>query len=619
MSQNNKDKQKNFSRRDFVKGAGAGAAAMLGSSAVPSANAQSGNIPEAYNHPGNWDLEADIVIIGSGPTGLVAANRALDAGRSVIIVDANYDVGGHGLMNGGQIHLGGGTAMQKKYGVEDSPDTLFKDLTDWSVLETNGMPDYRYNDRGVQRALADNEAATFDYLVENGVEFVDMKPATAGGHAVGISAPRGHYAIWTKGQSAESPRGGGGTAIYRALELSARSKGARILLNYHMDVIYREQPNKGRVLGVMANYTPRYLPGETTPMKSFHSKGNIDMTQAKVTVKAKRSIVIGTGGSTGNLNFRRIFDPRMTEEYQLAGSPFSDQDASGEMAAMSIGASLWGTANQSMERNGYFRKRPVIGCQYTYIEWTPNSILFPFVRATGLKVRSFQNLVIVNQMGKRFYNELGVNWPYGTHHGDLDPYVQGDWRNVMRRPIKPDNWLDAALAPNEGSQPPDYGAGPVWSIFDSEAVKREKWDPSPPSIDPLYFFSDDTLEGLARKIKKNPYQKVNMPPDNLAATIKRYNEIVDFGYDPDFERPNPRYKLDSPPYYAAWTTPVIHDTYAGLRINMKCQVMDMNGEVIQGLYCGGESAGGCSQHGQGRCVTQGFIIGPNAAKESSWG
>jgi hypothetical protein len=154
MSQNNKDKQKNFSRRDFVKGAGAGAAAMLGSSAVPSANAQSGNIPEAYNHPGNWDLEADIVIIGSGPTGLVAANRALDAGRSVIIVDANYDVGGHGLMNGGQIHLGGGTAMQKKYGVEDSPDTLFKDLTDWSVLETNGMPDYRYNMQWVSQRRA---------------------------------------------------------------------------------------------------------------------------------------------------------------------------------------------------------------------------------------------------------------------------------------------------------------------------------------------------------------------------------------------------------------------------------------------------------------------------------
>ena len=51
---------------------------------------------------------------------------------------------------------------------------------------------------------------------------------------------------------------------------------------------------------------------------------------------------------------------------------------------------------------------------------------------------------------------------------------------------------------------------------------------------------------------------------------------------------------------------------------MKCQVMDFNGEVIAGLYCGGESAGGCSQHGTGRCTTQGYIAGKVAASEPSW-
>ena len=43
------------------------------------------------------------------------------------------------------------------------------------------MPDYRYNDRGVQRALADNEAATYEFLVANGVEFVDQSPDNSGG------------------------------------------------------------------------------------------------------------------------------------------------------------------------------------------------------------------------------------------------------------------------------------------------------------------------------------------------------------------------------------------------------------------------------------------------------
>ncbi len=53
--------------------------------------------------------------------------------------------------------------------------------------------------------------------------------------------------------------------------------------------------------------------------------------------------------------------------------------------------------------------------------------------------------------------------------------------------------------------------------------------------------------------------------------------MVEFGYDPDFEKPSPMYKIQNPPFYAAWATPVVHDTYAGLRINGKCQVMGWNG------------------------------------------
>jgi tRNA U34 5-carboxymethylaminomethyl modifying enzyme MnmG/GidA len=44
-------------------------------------------------------------------------------------------------------------------------------------------------------------------------------------------------------------------------------------------------------------------------------------------------------------------------------------------------------------------------------------------------------------------------------------------------------------------------------------------------------------------------------------------------------------------------------------------VLDMKGRVIPGLYCAGESAGGFNQHGMGRCATQGYISGINAAAE----
>ena len=45
-------------------------------------------------------------------------------------------------------------------------------------------------------------------------------------------------------------------------------------------------------------------------------------------------------------------------------------------------------------------------------------------------------------------------------------------------------------------------------------------------------------------------------------------------------------------------------------------VIDMKGEVIPGLYCGGESAGGFSMHGLPRAVCQGFIAGRNAVTEN---
>ena len=76
----------------------------------------------------------------------------------------------------------------------------------------------------------------------------------------------------------------------------------------------------------------------------------VDNNGTKLNIRARKAVIIGTGGSTGNVNFRRMFDPRLTEEYcGLAGMPWSDQDASGELAAMAVGASLWGLYNQTGE------------------------------------------------------------------------------------------------------------------------------------------------------------------------------------------------------------------------------------------------------------------------------
>jgi hypothetical protein len=183
------------------------------------------------------------------------------------------------------------------------------------------------------------------------------------------------------------------------------------------------------------------------------------------------------------------------------------------------------------------------------------------------------------------------------------------YRNATNIAYEPNNWLNAALA---GVGETRNGGGPIWAIFDADAVDRERWDPHPPSVDPDgFFFRAETLEELAAAIRM-PHQRMPMPPAGLRATVARYNTFVDSGIDTDFAKPAPRYRITTPPFYAAWATPVMHDSRAGLRIDAHCRVIDLGGRVIPGLYCGGESAGGFSQHGLARALCQGLIAGRHA-------
>jgi succinate dehydrogenase/fumarate reductase flavoprotein subunit len=568
--------------------------------------------------PASWDLEADVVIIGSGAAGLPAAIKAADGGASVIVVETNYDIGGHAIISGGNTPLGGGTSAQRKYGIEDSPDLVFRDLTDWSIVQPNGWPDYRYNDRAVMRAFADHCAPTYEFLVANGADFKDIPPDNQGGHNLGNSAPRENHAVWTKGAGLESPNNRAGTGLIRPLENSARAKGVKFLLNYKMTSLIRKGQNTGRVLGITAQHTPRVLPGQNTPLKSFRSEGNIDNTKPTMSIRAKQAVIIATGGMTSNLNFRRMFDPRLTEMLTVAGEPYTFQDASGELAAMAIGASLWGFANQTLENGDNIRTQRVLATKWNYMTWELEFPLFPLVRATGLAAKDWHDLILVNQVGKRFYDETKGDYPHGNVYKDFNPYTPNDYRNNEKIDYHPSkyNFFNAAVAMNEYSEPPDYSAGPIWAIFDADAVERNKWKVTPPYVDlDGYFFSANTLPDLAAAIK-NEYQAKPMKGETLLATVERYNSFVDAGKDADFGKPTPKYKIQRAPFYAAWATPNVHDTRSGLRINAKCQVLDMNGQVIPGLYCGGESAGGFNQHGLGRCTTQGYIAGINAAAET---
>ena len=196
----------------------------------------------------------------------------------------------------------------------------------------------------------------------------------------------------------------------RPLEAAARRAGVRILLEHRMTAIHRESPAAGRVLGI----------GVTTTVP------------ANARFRARKAVIVATGGSTGNLEFRRMFDPRLTEEYcGLAGMPWSDQDASGELAAMAVGASLWGLTNQSLEFGWPVTKPGLIGCQYNYVnlQWMPGSPVFHKARASGLRVKDWQNVILVNMLGRRFYDETGLHFT-ANNYGSVDPYEPLSYRNA---------------------------------------------------------------------------------------------------------------------------------------------------------------------------------------------
>ncbi len=360
------------SRRSFLKTtvAKGGAGIAIAAAGLQPKEAEAADI--------KWDRSADVVVVGAGVSGLACACAARDAGASVIVIEENFDIGGRGIMSGGSIQLGGGHSLQKKYGTVDSADMIFADWT------RHDHPSSRYSNRDIVRKFADENAATFEFLLAHGVQFTGREES--GGGAT-TNAGRTYQTVeWHIPSQLIAPhRGRNGSGLVRRLEESARKAGVQILLKHSMTRIIREKPQSGRVLGITARVNGK-----------------------DINVQGKKGVYVGTGGNPGNVNFRRTFNPRLTEEYQQACAPYARQSGDAEVMSMDIGASLWTTALQTSEGGAAITRTSHIGCQWGYgqVVIETDSPIFHLARATGLTVASWQDVILVNQTGKRFWNEL---------------------------------------------------------------------------------------------------------------------------------------------------------------------------------------------------------------------
>ncbi|HAX71947.1 MAG TPA: flavocytochrome c [Firmicutes bacterium] len=90
---------------------------------------------------------------------------------------------------------------------------------------------------------------------------------------------------------------------------------------------------------------------------------------------------------------------------------------------------------------------------------------------------------------------------------------------------------------------------------------------------------------------------MNVDTKTLEGTISAYNTAVETQTD-EYGRTSLLHAIDEPTYYCINISPIIHHTMGGVRINTNTEVLDANGDAIEGLFAAGEVTGGV--HGANR-------------------
>jgi predicted oxidoreductase len=141
--------------------------------------------------------ESEIVIVGAGIAGLVAAYECLERGRTVTIIDRHQaeDVGGLARTAFGGMALVG-TPLQRKMGIKDSPGLA---LSDWRSFAEFGDADV-WPDKWAEAYVEQSAEKVFHWLREKGLRFMPaVNWVERGNYVPGNSVPRYHI-LWGTGR-----------------------------------------------------------------------------------------------------------------------------------------------------------------------------------------------------------------------------------------------------------------------------------------------------------------------------------------------------------------------------------------------------------------------------------
>jgi succinate dehydrogenase/fumarate reductase flavoprotein subunit len=187
-----------------------------------------------------------------------------------------------------------------------------------------------------------------------------------------------------------------------------------------------------------------------------------------------------------------------------------------------------------------------------------------------------QPFLKVDLDGNRFTNESG---PYDfilhTANCIKDKTYCTVWDSNFSEDIKRfDTHGCSRLFPYENGALPVMPLDPVVMGMNAELMERG------------YIVEAQSIEELA--------EKLNIPVDSFAATVKRYNELADAGKDSDFgKEPHRLSHLNKAPFFGVRQRGgYFIATLDGIKIDTEMRVVNESGLPIDGLYAAGDCSGG---------------------------
>jgi 3-oxosteroid 1-dehydrogenase len=536
----------------------------------------------------------DLVIVGSGAGGLVAALRAKALGLSPVILEKQEKVGGSTGLSGGVMWIPGNPA-QARAGVADSFEAA------WTYLENLVGPN---GGRGATperwRAFLTNGPEMIAFLEAQGMPFQhcvdrsDYHDELPGGNALGRSIETPIFDGCELGDWIEHLQGNAnpypvtGSEMRFVLLAQARLKGALTAFRM-LSRIARQRLFSRRYLGVGAAIAGRLL-------KAVLAAGVPILTDATVTGLQVRDgrvsgVIARIKGRETHVSARR--------GVLLAAGGFARNRAMRDQHGQKPASTDWTHANPG-DTGEVLQLAVKLGAAVDMMDfswWVPTSVLPDGRPAMNVADLAKPGCILVDQGGERFVDEAGSYVAIG-----LAMYGR--------------NKTQAAI--------------PSWAIMDGRYLDRYPWSGRLPFQTPKdwgpsgYMRRGGSIESLAKAC--------GIPPDRLAQTIARFNGFVDAGRDDDFARgarqydgyygdpfhkPSPTLgRIDYPPFYAVRIFPGDVGTAGGLVCDDQARVLREDGSIVEGLFAAGNITApvfGATYPGAGASIAPSAVFGFIAA------